>query len=132
MLWRANERVLLENFYLIQVIMAYCQVNDSLSAQQREFDKLVSYIKVLTTNILDKDGPSVLCRLYALFSENMDKSLSYSISNLILLLVYVYALIGEECYQGVEEEDRIKVHFCFLVQFFYLLYSLGVIVLSGL
>ena len=86
--------------------MAYCQVNDTLSTNQREFDKLVAYIKVLTAKILDKDGPSVLCRLYAMFSENMDK---LSISNLILLLVYVYALIGEECYQGVEEEDRIKV-----------------------
>ena len=111
MLWRVNERVWLENIDLVQVIMAYCQISDNLSARQREFDKLVGFIKVITANIFDKDGPSVLCRLYGLFSENVDKSFSYSTSNLILLLVYVYALIGEDCYQGVEEEDRIKVFF---------------------
>jgi len=96
-----------ESLDLVQVIIAYCQVNDNLSVQQREFEKLIAYIKVLTGKILDKDGPSVLCRLYALFSENIEKS--FSISNLIVLLVYVYALIGEECYHGVEEEERIKV-----------------------
>jgi hypothetical protein len=69
-------------------------------------------LKGLTQNILNKDGPSVLSRLYALFSENFqraEKSLNYSISDLIVLLIYVYSLIGEECFYGVEEEDRIKV-----------------------
>lgn len=63
--------------------------------------------------MLDKDGPSVLSRLYALFSEEFEKndakSPSYMPSDLILLLIYVYSLIGEECYFGVEEEKRIKV-----------------------
>jgi hypothetical protein len=69
-------------------------------------------IKVLTQNILNKDGPSVLSRLYGLFSEKLEKSeksINYSISDLIILLIYVYSLIGEECYYGTEEEDRIKV-----------------------
>lgn len=68
--------------------------------------------KVLTQNILNKDGPSVLSRLYGLFSEKLEKSeksINYSISDLIILLIYVYSLIGEECYYGTEEEDRIKV-----------------------
>lgn len=72
-------------------------------------------IKVLTQNILNKDGPSVLSRLYGLFSERIaavernEKSASCSISDLVVLLIYVYSLIGEECFYGVEEEQRIKV-----------------------
>jgi hypothetical protein len=67
----------------------------------------------LTQNIFDKDGPSVLGRVYALFNEKMersnDKGLNYSISDLIILLIYIYSLIGEECFYGIEEEERIKV-----------------------
>lgn len=73
---------------------------------------LVILKKGLTQNILNKDGPSVLSRLYAIFSENFErteKSLNYSISDLVVLLIYVYSLIGEECFYGVEEEDRVKV-----------------------
>lgn len=73
---------------------------------------LVILKKGLTQNILNKDGPSVLSRLYAIFSENFErteKSLNYSISDLVILLIYVYSLIGEECFYGVEEEDRVKV-----------------------
>ena len=71
--------------------------------------------KVLNQNILDKDGPSVLSRVYALFSEKAERTeqnkniANYSISDLIILLIYVYSLIGEECYYGIEEEHRIKV-----------------------
>jgi hypothetical protein len=68
---------------------------------------------VLTQNIFDKDGPSVLGRVYALFNEKIEqageKGTSYSISDLIVLLIYVYSLIGEECFYGIEEEERIKV-----------------------
>ena len=68
---------------------------------------------MLTQNSLNKEGASVLSRLYALFSEKIersDKSASYSISDLIVLLIYAYSLIGEECFYGIEEEHRIKVH----------------------
>lgn len=50
--------------------------------------------------------------MYGIFSEKSDgseKTVDYSISDLIVLLIYVYGLIGEECFYGVEEEDRIKV-----------------------
>ncbi len=54
----------------------------------------------------------MLTRLYGIFSEKLegtDKSFNYTVRDLIILLIYVYSLIGEECYYGVEEEDRIKV-----------------------
>ncbi len=72
-------------------------------------------MKVLNQNILDKEGPSVLSRLYAFFNEKIERNeqnksmANYSISDLIILLIYVYSLIGEECYHGIEEEHRIKV-----------------------
>lgn len=75
---------------------------------------MVLTFKVLTQNILNKEGPSILSRVYGIFSEKSDgneKTVDYSISDLIVLLIYVYSLIGEECFYGVEEEDRIKVHF---------------------
>lgn len=76
----------------------------------------------MTQSIFDKDGPSVLGRIYALFSERMhaasstdsspshqaSNELNYTISDLFVLLIYVYSLIGEECFYGVEEEERIK------------------------
>ena len=97
----------------MQIICAYCQINDSQNQRQVEFDKFVSYVKVLTQNVLNKDGTSCLSRLYAMFSEKIeraDKSMSYSISDLIVMLIYVYSLVGEECYYGIEEEHRIKVY----------------------
>lgn len=66
----------------------------------------------MTQNLFNKEGSSILSRLYGIFNEKSDndeKSTNYTISDLITLLVYVYSLIGEECYYGVEEEDRIKV-----------------------
>jgi hypothetical protein len=76
--------------------------------------------QVLNQNILDKEGPSVLSRVYALFNEKLERTeqnknfANYSISDLIILLIYVYSLIGEECYYGIEEEHRIKVIiFCY-------------------
>jgi hypothetical protein len=55
----------------------------------------------------------VLSRVYALFNEKIERStekgVSYSISDLIVLLIYIYSLIGEECFYGIEEEERIKV-----------------------
>lgn len=47
-------------------------------------------------------------RLYGIFDEKSEKNLNYTISDLIVLLVYVYSLVGEECYYGIEEEHRIK------------------------
>ncbi|CAF0750297.1 unnamed protein product [Brachionus calyciflorus] len=108
---KSNKKAFAENLDLLQIITAYCQINDAQSTKQQEFDKLMSFVKVLTLNLLDKDGPSVLSRLYALFSEKLernDKSISYTMSDLVILLIYVYSLIGEECYYGIEEEERIK------------------------
>ena len=94
----------------MQIIAAYCQIGDAKISN--EYDKLIAYVKVLTQNMLDKEGPSVLSRLYALFSEEFEKTekttLNYMPSDLIILLVYVYGLIGEECYYGVDEEERLK------------------------
>ena len=104
----------MENIDLIQVIAAYCQITDSQSSRISEFEKLSSFLKVLTQNMLNKDGPSVLSRLYGMFSEKIagverNEKSAYSISDLVVLLIYVYSLIGEECFYGVEEEQRIKV-----------------------
>ena len=96
----------------MQIIIAFCQISDSKWPKCQEFDKLSAFAKMLTPNMLDKEDPSVLSRLYALFSEEFEKnekSLNYMPSDLIILLIYVYSLIGEECYFGVEEEKRIKV-----------------------
>jgi hypothetical protein len=41
--------------------------------------------------------------------ETSEKGYKYSISDLLILLIYVYSLIGEESYYGTEEEERIKV-----------------------
>lgn len=106
----------MENIDLIQVIAAYCQITDSQNSRLLEFEKISTFVKLLTQNILNKDGPSVLSRLYGMFSEKIsavernEKSASYSISDLVVLLIYFYSLIGEECFYGVEEEQRIKVY----------------------
>ena len=95
------------------MVCAYCQINDAKTTKQVEFDKLISYVKLMNHNILDKDGPSVLSRIYALYNEKIernDTNLNYTVSDLIILLIYVYSLIGEECYYGTDEEDRIKVN----------------------
>lgn len=96
----------------MQIIIAYCQTNDAKWPKCQEYDKLSAFVKVLTQSMLDKEGSSALARLYAFFSgefEKSDKSLNYMPSDLIILLIYVYSLIGEESYYGVEEEKRIKV-----------------------
>ena len=75
-------------------------------------DWMFLFFKVLTQNIFNKDGPSVLTRIYTLFSEKAeqtDKAVSYSVSDLLMLLIYAYSLVGEECFYGTEEEDRVKV-----------------------
>ena len=56
--------------------------------------------------------------------ERSDKSTSYSISDLIVLLIYAYSLIGEECFYGIEEEHRIKVFHIYLF-FGELIFNLG-------
>ena len=136
LLFRNNKKLFYDYLDFIQIVSAYCQISDPQSSKQIEFDKLISYVKVnkklyiiyfklwwielfinkvLNQNILDKDGPSVLSRVYALFSEKVERTeenknlANYSISDLIILLIYVYSLIGEECYYGIEEEHRIKV-----------------------
>ena len=83
------------------------------------------FVQVLTQNLLNKEGSSVLSRLYGIFNEKSDLEMTdannitnYTISDLIILLVYVYTLIGEECYYGVEEEDRIKVYIYIYLLFF--------------
>lgn len=100
---RSNEKAFFDSIDLIQIIAAYCQIGDAKLTNSNEYDKLIAYVKVLTQNMLDKEGPSVLSRLYALFSEEFEKTektLNYMPSDLIILLVYVYGLIGEECYYG--------------------------------
>lgn len=97
---------------MIQIISAYCQINDAKYTKQLEYEKIITNLKVLTQNILNKDGPSVLSRIYTLFcekSEQNDKVVNFSVSDLLMLVIYAYALIGEECFYGTEEEDRIKV-----------------------
>ena len=99
---------------MIQIISAYCQISDSKHTKQLEYDKIITNLKVLTQNILNKDGPSVLSRIYTLFcekDEHNDKAVNFSVSDLLMLVVYAYGLIGEECFYGTEEEDRIKVKF---------------------
>jgi hypothetical protein len=44
---RVNKKAFLENIDLLQIISAYCQINDATSTNQLEFDKLISYVKVL-------------------------------------------------------------------------------------
>lgn len=109
---KGNKKAFYQNIDLIQMVSAYCQINDAKCTKQLEFDKLISYTKVLTQNILNKEGSSILSRLYGIFNEKSEgvdsKSTNYSMSDLMILLIYVYSLIGEECYYGVEEEDRIK------------------------
>ena len=60
---------------------------------------------------MDREA-SVLSQLYALFSEKNEKTekeTSYTVSDLMVMLIYVYSLIGEDCFHGIEEEERIKV-----------------------
>lgn len=102
--FKVNKKAFYENIDLIQIVSAYCQINDSKSTKSIEFEKIISYTKVLTQNIFDKNGPSLLSRLYGIFNEKTN----YTISDLIVLLIYVYSLVGEECYDGLEEENRIK------------------------
>ena len=86
-------------------------LNNLLTSQDLQTFLFILF-KVLTQNILNKEGPSVLTRLYGIFSEKMEgaeRSMSYSVSDLIILIIYVYSLIGGDCFYGVEEEDRIKV-----------------------
>jgi hypothetical protein len=94
------------------MICAYCQISDPSCTRHLEFDKMISYVRTLTQNILNKEESSVLSRLYALFSEEFhkdEKTTRFNVSDLLILLIYVYSLIGEECYYGIEEENRIKV-----------------------
>ena len=43
---RVNKKSFFENVDLLQIICAYCLINDSQNARQVEFDKLISYVKV--------------------------------------------------------------------------------------
>ena len=64
-----------------------------------KFDKLISNLNVLTQNMLQKDDFSVLSRIYTIFSEK--SSNNYLVSNLIIMLIYSYSLLGEECYYTI-------------------------------
>lgn len=62
--------------------------------------------------MLDKDDASILSQLYQVFHDDFerdDESRKYTIIDLMMLIVYVYSLIGEECFYGIEEESRMKV-----------------------
>ena len=43
---RGNKKTFFDNIDLLQIICAYCQINDSQNTRQVEFDKLISYVKV--------------------------------------------------------------------------------------
>jgi hypothetical protein len=63
--------------------------------------------------LLDRDGPSVLSQIYEIFQddfENVDQNNRlYSLLYLLIVITYIYSLIGEDCFYGIEEENRIKV-----------------------
>jgi hypothetical protein len=84
---------------MIQIISAYCQINDCKYTKKVKFDKLISNLNVLTQNMLQKDDFSVLSRIYTIFSEK--SSNNYLVSNLIIMLIYSYSLLGEECYYTI-------------------------------
>jgi hypothetical protein len=75
----------------------------------------------MTQNMLNKEENSILSRIYGIFIEEFDSRITdntssnnyYTVGDLIILLIYVYSLIGEDCFHGIEEEDRIKVKFHF-------------------
>jgi hypothetical protein len=58
---------------------------------------------------LDRDGPSILNQLFTIFTNDLNKDKKYSVFDLFILCVYFYSLLGEESFNGIEEEDRIKV-----------------------
>ena len=67
---------------------------------------------MLTKSLLDRESPSLLSQLYEVFKidfEKSDEEKRYSFSDLLVVLVYVYSLMGKECFYGIEEENRIKV-----------------------
>ena len=67
---------------------------------------------MLTQKLLDKDDASILSQLYQLFNDDFEKEIEnrkFKIVDLLTLLCYVFSLIGEKCFYGIEEENRMKV-----------------------
>ncbi len=76
--------------------------------------KLISSIKVLTQNLHDRDGPSILSQIYEIFQDDYDDSqvertTYFSFIEFLTVIIYIYCIIGEDCFYGIEEENRIKV-----------------------
>jgi hypothetical protein len=69
----------------------------------------------LTQKLLENDDDaSILSQLYQLFNEDFAKEIDnrkYNLDNLLILLSYVYSIIGEDSFYGIEEENRMKVGF---------------------
>ena len=43
------------------------------------------------------------------FERSEDDHRKYTLVDLLIVIVYVYSLIGKDCFYGIEEENRIKV-----------------------
>ena len=66
----------------------------------------------MTQKLLERDDASILSQLYQLFNEDFAKETEnrkFKIADLLTLLCYVYSLIGENSFNGIEEENRMKV-----------------------
>lgn len=51
---RVNKKAFIENIDLLQIISAYCQIHDASSTKQLEFEKLTTYIKVSSFDLISK------------------------------------------------------------------------------
>jgi hypothetical protein len=64
---------------MIKIISAYCQINDSNKYTKKvESDKLISFLKVLTQNMLPKNDATVLVFVF----------IFYSLKNLIITIQF--------------------------------------------
>ena len=66
----------------------------------------------MTQKLLEKDDASILSQLYQLFNEDFVKETEnrkFNVNDLLILLCYVYSLVGEDSFYGIEEENRMKV-----------------------
>ncbi|XP_070581895.1 sec1 family domain-containing protein 2-like isoform X2 [Ptychodera flava] len=101
-LFKGEKEAFLNHAGLLQLVMA-C-IKTLKHDKYPRMEKLLSVEKMIILNTGDSDCPSALSQI----KQIMETEKSYDIEDILLLLVFVHSLIGDESHESLEEERQIK------------------------
>ncbi|CAB3986675.1 Sec1 family domain-containing 2 [Paramuricea clavata] len=104
--FRNNMEIFLKHSAVLQVAMAV--VNTAEHEDNSCLEEIQSTEKVLQLSLNEEDSPSCLSHMLMLLKNVREGIRSYCLEDILLLLVYVYSLVGDESSDSLEEESNLQ------------------------